>query len=68
MEFEYKIEREYIDYLIKKCNKVLRSKQELEQKLYYYGRSSYADNIQKELNRLDYSSCNKYNEMKHRIK
>jgi len=68
IEFEYQVEREYIDYLITTCNNALKTKQELEYKLYYYSRSQHGLTIQKEINKLDFSSCNKYNEIKNRFK
>ena len=65
---EYKIEKEYLDYLYNNCMKVINKKQELE----YYMRYSYSRYeryaFKQQLDRLNYGFCNDYNILKNRIK
>ena len=56
------IEYNYLDFLQTQCAKVMRLKQELQYKLYYYQNyPRYAEAYQKEISRLDMEVCNKYN-------
>jgi hypothetical protein len=57
------IEYSYFDYLQGKCNKVMKQKQELQYKMYYYqSYPKYYDAFQKEMSKLDLNVCNKYNQ------
>lgn len=68
-ELYREIENSYFDFLQNKCAKVMRQKQELQYKLYYYGAyPRYAETYQRELNRLDLSVCNKYNQFSQYVK
>ena len=63
------IDREYLEYLSNKCNKVLRYKQELQFKIAYYnGYPRYQNHYQNELNKLDISYCTKMNHFAHFVK
>jgi hypothetical protein len=56
------IDVNYYEYLQNKCAKVMKQKQELQYKLYYYsGYPRYLEAFQREFDRLDQSVCNKYN-------
>jgi len=66
-ELEYQIEREYLNFLSNQCTNAFKMKQELEYKLYYYRRTAYEHLIQKELAKIDYSFCNRLNELTQKI-
>jgi len=55
------IDYEYLRYLEIKCSKVMKIKQDLQYKLYYYqGYPKYVKHFQSEIDKLDFSYCHKY--------
>lgn len=61
-ELNKEIESNYYEHLQNKCAKVMKQKQEIQYKLYYYQNyPRYVDAFQAELNKLDLTVCNKYN-------
>ena len=67
-EIEYKIEKEYLDYLYNNCMKVINRKQELE----YYMRYSYSRyeilSYKNKIEKLNYNFCHDYNNLKNKVK
>ena len=56
------IDYQYLEFLKEKCGKIMRSKQDLQYKIYYYqGYPKYVNYFQNEINKLDFSYCNEYN-------
>lgn len=46
------------------CQRILQYKQELELKLSYYRYSSYKSVYERELQNIDFTSCNNYSSLK----
>lgn len=56
------IDNSYFEHLQLKCSKVMKHKQELQYKMYYYSNyPRYLEAFQREYNRIDMSVCNTYN-------
>jgi hypothetical protein len=63
------IETQYLEFLQAKCNKVMRTKNELQYKvMYYQGYQRYQEHYQREINRLDFSPCTKFNHFSHIVR
>ena len=60
---ENEIERNYLNYVAEKCEEVLHTKQILEYRI----RLGYRY-FQNELNRLDFRSCERYNDLRYKIR
>jgi len=68
-ELHYVIERDFLNHLLSECQKSMRLKQEIEYKLSYYrNNGNYVRHFQNELNKLDMSSCNKYNSLRYNVR
>jgi len=60
---ENEIERNYLNYVAEKCEEVLQTKQMLEYRI----RLGYRY-FQNDLNRLDFRSCERYNDLRYKIR
>jgi len=67
--FNRELNYKYHEFLQNKCAKVMRQKQEINYKLYYYKNyPRYVESFQRELKNLDYHYCEKFNEFSHYVR
>ena len=56
------IDNSYYEYLQAKCSRIMKHKQDLQYKMYYYSNyPRYLEAFQREYNRIDMTVCNTYN-------